>query len=60
MKDFNFQMQGYGAYKVQYTSPKTGKVWSKIITDMQVIDATKNSDEPKIKDIKELIRIVKS
>lgn len=60
MRDFNFQMQGYGAYKVQYTSPKTGKVWSKIITDMQVIDATKNADEPKIKDIKELIRIVKS
>ena len=60
MRDFNFQMQGYGAYKVQYTSPKTGKTWSKIITDMQVIDATKNADEPKIKDIKELTRIVKS
>lgn len=60
MRDFNFQMQGYGAYKVEYTSPKTGKVWSKIITDMQVIDATKNTDDPKIKDIKELIRIVKS
>ena len=60
MRDFNFKMQGYGAYLVEYTSPKTGKTWSKRITDMQVIDATKNSDEPKIKDIKELIRIVKS
>ena len=60
MRDFNFKFSGYGAYLVEYTSPKTGKVWSKRITDMQVIDATKNADEPKIKDIKELIRIVKS
>jgi hypothetical protein len=60
MRDFNFKIQGYGAYLVEYISPKTGKVWSKRITDMQVIDATKNAEYPKIKDIEQLKRMVKS
>ena len=60
MRDFNFKIQGYGAYLVEYTSPKTGKTWSKRITDMQVIDATKNAEYPKNKDIEQLKRMVKS
>jgi hypothetical protein len=54
LSDFNFQFTGYGHYKVTYTSPKTGKQWSRTTTDMQLIDATKNSDSPKIKDLKTL------
>ena len=60
MRDFNFRPQGYGAYLVEYISPNTSKIWKKVITDMQVIDATKNAEYPKIKDIEQLKRLVKS
>ena len=49
--DFTFLTSGFGQYKVTYTSPATGKKWTKIVTDMELIDATKNSDNPKIKDL---------
>jgi hypothetical protein len=49
--DFDFQFAGYGHYKVTYTSPVTGKAWKKTITDMTLIDATKNANEPKKKDL---------
>jgi hypothetical protein len=49
--DFRFIPSGYGHYKVTYTSPRTGKQWSRTTTDMQLIDATKNSDSPKIADL---------
>ena len=52
--DFKFIFSGYGHYKVTYTSPKTNKTWSKTISDMTLIDRTKNSDEPLIKDLNEL------
>jgi hypothetical protein len=54
LSDFNFQFTGYGHYKVTYTSPRTGKQWSRTTTDMQLIDATKNSDSPKIADLNSL------
>ena len=54
LTDFTFLFAGYGHYKVTYTSPKTGKQWSKTTTDMPLIDSTKNSDIPKIKDLKTL------
>jgi hypothetical protein len=54
LSDFDFQFTGHGHYKVTYTSPKTGKKWSRTTTDMQLIDATKNSDGPKVKDLKAL------
>jgi hypothetical protein len=57
--DFTFTLQGYGHYKVTYTSPVTGKGWSNVTTDMQLIDATKNCDEPKHKDLEMLKRICK-
>lgn len=28
INDFDFQMSGYGHYRVTYTSPATGKQWS--------------------------------
>lgn len=58
--DFRFEFIGYGHYRVAYTSPKTGKQWSNIITDMPLIDATKNAEEPKRKDLDELKRMCKA
>ena len=52
--DFTFEFSGYGHYKVTYTSPKTGKQWTKIISDMTIIDATKNEDNPKRVDLNHL------
>lgn len=58
--DFTFRISGYGHYKVTYTSPVTGKKWIKIINFMPLIDATKNSENPKIKDLNILKNLCKS
>ena len=58
--DFTFEFAGHGHYKVTYTSPATGKKWSRITSDMMLIDATKNADNPKRKDLEELRRLVKA
>lgn len=58
--DFNFNYSGFGHYIVTYTSTKTGKKWSKVITDMSLIDATKNEDNPKRKDLEILKLIIKN
>ena len=47
ISDFSFSFSGYGHYRVTYTSPITGKSWSIVTTNMPLIDATKNADEPK-------------
>lgn len=60
LSDFTFTFSGYGHYLVTYTSPKTGKTWSKMITDMTIIDDTRNADDPKQKDIDRLKKIVKN
>lgn len=60
ISDFKFQFAGYGHYKVTYQSPVTLKEWSRTIDSMWLIDATKNSDEPKKSDLLELKRICKS
>jgi len=60
ISDFHFKFAGYGHYTVTYTSPVTGKQWKRTITDMTIIDATKNEDEPKIKDLNHLKKIVKN
>lgn len=57
--DFSFSPVGYGRYLVEYTSPSTGKRWWAHVTDMCLIDATKNSDNPKIKDLNSLKRLCK-
>lgn len=51
ISDFNFRFSGYGHYRVIYTSPATGKQWSTVVSDMTLIDVTKNADEPKRKDL---------
>lgn len=60
INDFNFRLAGYGRYRVIYTSPATGKEWSTTVTDMTIIDATKNADEPKRKDLEALKRLCKN
>ena len=60
--DFDFEIAGHGYYKVTYTSPATGKRWTTTTTttnNMPLIDATKNAEEPKRKDLEELKRICK-
>lgn len=58
--DFNFEFAGRGHYNVTYTSPSTGKQWTKLINDMSIIDATKNEDTPKKCDLKDLKTLCKS
>lgn len=60
IRDFDFRFSGYGHYEVTYTSPVTGKSWAKVTSNMPLIDATKNEDEPKRKDLEMLKRLVKS
>lgn len=57
--DFSFIPSGYGHYKVTYTSPVTGKQWTATTNDMPLIDATKNADEPKRRDLETLKRVWK-
>jgi hypothetical protein len=59
IQDFDFTFAGYGHYKVTYTSPRTGKNWTKTTSDMQLIDSTKSSDAPKKKDLLNLKRVCK-
>lgn len=57
--DFQFVFSGYGHYKVTYTSPITGKSWTRTINDMMIVDAVKNTECPKVKDMERLKKIVK-
>lgn len=60
ISDFSFIPSGYGHYKVTYTSPKTNKTWTKVINDMTLIDCTKNSENPLVKDLEMLKHRVKN
>ena len=60
LSDFNYQFSGYGHYRVSYTSQPNGKQWSTVITDMTLIDDTKNPDDQKRKDLEALKRLCKN
>lgn len=60
INDFRFELAGYRLYRVIYVSPATGGQWSTMINDMTLIDATKNADEPKQKDLENLKRLCKN
>ena len=61
INNFKFRpSSGYGHYKVTYTSPVTNKQWSTITNNMPLIDATKNAENPKIKDLNELKKLCKN
>ena len=49
--NFKFLPSGYGCYRVTYTSNSGRVVISSRITDMCLIDCTKNSDNPRLKDL---------
>ena len=57
--DFSFSFSGHGHYRVTYTYP-SGKTITSTINHMPLIDATKNADEPKKKDLIDLKRTIKS
>lgn len=59
LSGFTFKFVGYGHYQVIYQTPIRGDWWRALITDMTLIDATKNCECPKVKDIKSLRTIVK-
>lgn len=59
ISDFSFIPSGYGHYRVIYTSPVTGKAWTATTRDMPLIDATKNSDDPKVSDLVKLKKVCK-
>lgn len=60
LSHFAFQFAGHGHYKVTYTSPKTGKTWTVKTSNMPLIDATKNSEAPKRKDLNQLKSVCKA
>lgn len=43
---FDFRFADFGQYVVTYTTPTRGDYWRARITDMSLIDETKNADEP--------------
>ena len=58
--DFTFEFAGRGYYRVTYTSPVTGKSWTKTTSNTLLIDATKNSEGPLRKDLDRLKRLCKN
>ena len=60
LTDFTFTFTGYGHYKVSYQSPITGKIWAKTITNMMLIDHTKNAEAQTQKALNDLKRAVKT
>jgi hypothetical protein len=60
LSDFTFVPAGFGAYHITYQSPKTGKKWTKYVTDMQIVDLTKNANPPLKSNLIRLKRICKS
>ena len=59
LSKFTFNFVGHGHYKVTYTTER-GDYWKATINDMTLIDDTKNSEEPKKKNINALRDRVKS
>ncbi len=47
---FRFKFTGHGHYLVDYTTANERLRYSATITDMEIIDLTKNEDFPKQKD----------
>ena len=59
--DFRFQFHSAGHYIVYYTNFRTRKSWSKLITDMTIIDEYKDTEtndhtQVKLNYLKKLIK----
>lgn len=62
LEGFTFRKVSSGAYQVTYESDydrKVGRYWTARIEDMTIIDATRNADTPKRKDVDRLRYLVK-
>lgn len=59
LRHFTFVFVGSGQYRVTYTSPNTRKSLAATITDMTLIDKTKNSECPKRTDLERLKKAIK-
>ena len=59
LSQFTFQFAGAGHYYVTYTTERRHDYWKALITDMTIIDATKNAEWAKADDIKQLRDMVK-
>jgi len=44
ISDFYLRFVGHGHYRVSYFSPITQKEWSKLVTDMTIIDEFKGTE----------------
>jgi hypothetical protein len=42
--EFNFRFVGHGHYRISFNSPITGKEWSKVTTDMEIVDEFKGTE----------------
>ena len=60
LSGFSFHLVGAGHYRVTYQTPQRGDYWVALITDMTVIDATKNAEWAKRRDIDHLRYLLKS
>lgn len=58
-RHFSFQYANYGIWKVTYTSPTTGERWSAGVSDLDLIERTKNARFPREADLWKLGRICK-
>ena len=58
--DFRKSFAGYGHCEVTYTSPRTGKKWTRVTNNMPLVDAVFGcEDEPKQKDLERLKQLIK-
>ena len=44
MTDFYFRFVGAGHYRLSYFSPITQKEWTKLVTDMTIVDEFKGTE----------------
>lgn len=56
---FRFVPTSYGQWRVSYKTLKRTKVWTRIISDSMLIDATRGAEKPKLKDLVRLKNLVK-
>ena len=58
LHNFGFRKTGSGCYQVTYTTDLRGDYWVATVNDMTLIDATKNAEWARLRDIEWLRHIV--
>lgn len=56
LTDFSFVKDSCGHFFVRFTSRNTRKSWVALVTDMTMIDSTRNSEDPRRADLVRLRR----